>query len=275
MASPQLEDGYLRIANEIVDALIKQNLSGQEFRLCLLVLKKTYGFNKLKDHIALSQIGSSLSICKTRCSQIVNRLQLMKILTVTENINGLTKEYAFNKNYDEWTQEPLRKSVTVNKNRNRYGKTNGTVNVLRTTPLRKSVTTKDTLTKDTLTKDNITTAPQHPAHSVQGQFVDQFARHYTEKTGEPYNSTKKDYVIAAQLIKKHGIDVVVDKARRLAVACDKQNIWFTHDDGWRSFTIGKLSTHFNELIEVPEKDSKLDILEFYRKREAEKETAKC
>src|SRR4030067_466508 len=118
MASPQLENGYLKIANEIMDALIKNNLSGQEVRAILFVIRKTYGFNKKEDYIALRQFWEILGISKTRASQVVNSLGLMKILTVTENLNGKVKKYLFNKDFDDW-DIPLRKSVTVQVFRNK------------------------------------------------------------------------------------------------------------------------------------------------------------
>jgi phage replication O-like protein O len=120
MANPQKEDGYTAIANEIMDALISSDLSGQDFKIALLIIRKTYGFNKCEDAVSLSQMMESTGMCKIRCSQVVNRLQLMKILTVTENINGIGKKYKFNKNFDIWE--------TVNKNINRLEKTKLTVN---------------------------------------------------------------------------------------------------------------------------------------------------
>ena len=128
------EKEFTKMDNKILEQLIKTPLSGQEFRIILLILRKTWGWHKEEDYIALSQIQKELNICKTRASQIINRLQLMKIVTVTENINGLTKRYCFNKQFEEWI--PLRKSVTVTEKRNQ--------------PLRKSVTTKESLTKENI-----------------------------------------------------------------------------------------------------------------------------
>lgn len=144
MANPQAEDGHTKIANEILDALISANLSGQEMRITLFVIRKTYGYNKVEDFIALSQMMKALRISKVRASQVVNTLELMKILTVTENINGLTKKYKFNKDFDQWD--------TVKENLNRKGFTKQTVKVLRNRPLRKTLTTKDNIQK-TITKD--------------------------------------------------------------------------------------------------------------------------
>ncbi len=58
-----------------------------------------------------------LGISKTRASQVINSLGLMKILTVTENLNGKIKKYLFNKDFDLW-DIPLRKTLTVKKKSN-------------------------------------------------------------------------------------------------------------------------------------------------------------
>lgn len=120
MAHPQKENGYTAIANEIMDALISVDLSGQDFKIALLIIRKTYGFNKCEDAVSLSQMMNATGMSKVRCSQVVNRLQLMKILTVTENINGIGKKYKFNKDFDIWE--------TINKNVNRLEKTKLPVN---------------------------------------------------------------------------------------------------------------------------------------------------
>lgn len=144
MANPQLENGHTRIANEILEALIAANLSGQEMSAALFVIRKTYGFGKKEDYISLSQFQTALNISKTRASQIVNSLQLKKILTVKENINGLTKKYIFNKYLKEW-DIPLRKTVTVKEKRNNRSS-------ISKKPLRKTLTTKEK-TKETITKE--------------------------------------------------------------------------------------------------------------------------
>ena len=145
MASPQIENGYTKIANELIEALVGFNMSGQGFQVTLFMIRKTYGFNKIEDFISLSQIMEATGMSKIRASQVVNRLQLMKILTVTQNINGIGKKYKINKDFETW--------VTVNEKCNRYTKVKQTVKVLRNRPLRKNVTTKETITKENIKKD--------------------------------------------------------------------------------------------------------------------------
>ena len=145
MANPQKEEGYTAIANEILEAIYSYTLSGHELRMVLLVLRKTYGFNKLEDAISLTQMQRALSLSKTRCSQVINKLQSQNIVTVTENINGIGKKYRFNKNFEQWR--------TVKKSVNGYTLKKSTVTQKCNKPLHKSVSTKDTITKDTITKE--------------------------------------------------------------------------------------------------------------------------
>lgn len=147
MANPQCENGYTKLANEIIEALYQRPLSGHEFRMLFLIIRKTYGFNKTEDNVSLSQMMKALSLSKTRCSQVINKLQLQKIVTVTENINGIGKKYKLNKNYEHWT--------TVHECVNGYRKMKSTVTLLRNEPLQKTVSTKETITKETITKEKV------------------------------------------------------------------------------------------------------------------------
>lgn len=119
MANPQKENGFTGISNEIIEALSLTNLSGHGFRIVLLVMRKTYGYGKKEDFIALSQMMSGTGLSKTRCSQIINLLQLQKIVTVTENCNGIGKKYKFNKDFESWK--------TVTEKCNSYRKVKNTV----------------------------------------------------------------------------------------------------------------------------------------------------
>ena len=95
MANPQTENGFTKIANEILEALIRTSLSGQELKIALLVIRKTYGFSKKVDFISLTQMAKALACSKIRCAQVVKNLETMKVLTVNENINhniNITKE---------------------------------------------------------------------------------------------------------------------------------------------------------------------------------------
>ena len=49
MENPQLENGFMRIANEIVDELFKLPLNSTDQKVIWCVLRYTFGFNR-KSH---------------------------------------------------------------------------------------------------------------------------------------------------------------------------------------------------------------------------------
>ena len=72
--SPQLEDGFIRIATEIWTALIAYRLSGEQ-RQCLdFIIRKTYGFNKKEDCISNSQFCNATGISKAHVCRALNAL---------------------------------------------------------------------------------------------------------------------------------------------------------------------------------------------------------
>ena len=67
MASPQLEDGYTQISNELLEALCWMNLSPYEWRVLLWILRKTYGWKKKTDWISLSQFSKETGLPDLPC----------------------------------------------------------------------------------------------------------------------------------------------------------------------------------------------------------------
>lgn len=130
MASPQLENGFTRIAHEILENLSRVQMSGSEWQFVMCLFRKTYGYNKSEDWITGSQIVKMTGMKKERVSEAKKRLLEREI--VTENRNKIS----FQKDWERWKE--LRKSVTkVTEKRNKV--------------LRKSVNTIDN--KETITKD--------------------------------------------------------------------------------------------------------------------------
>lgn len=104
MTSPQLENGYTRIANELLEALACLQLSGSEWSMVLCIIRKTYGYNKKSDWVTNSQIAKMSGLGETRISEAKGRLLEAGIITEKR------KNVSLNKNYSEW--QKLRKSVS-------------------------------------------------------------------------------------------------------------------------------------------------------------------
>ncbi|MGB4239468.1 MAG: replication protein, partial [Candidatus Hydrothermia bacterium] len=58
MASPQVENGYTMLSNELLDNFIKVTrfLSPYEIAVWLAILRKTYGYKKKEDWISRKQL---------------------------------------------------------------------------------------------------------------------------------------------------------------------------------------------------------------------------
>lgn len=111
MGNPQLEDGHTRIANEILEALSKTNLSSYQSRLLFAIIRKTYGHGKKLDWIAVSQLVKMTGIKKSHVSRAKTQLIERKIVTSIGNKIG------FNKCYSQWAELPKQVTVTSRGNK--------------------------------------------------------------------------------------------------------------------------------------------------------------
>jgi phage replication O-like protein O len=111
MASPQSENGHTRIANEILDHIVKLPLNGTESRLIMAVWRYTYGFSR-KDHkLSISFLLNYLEMKQTQYKQIKNSIDSlidMNLLIETKKPDprlNTAREIAFNKDYDLWCKK--------------------------------------------------------------------------------------------------------------------------------------------------------------------------
>ncbi|MDO9527763.1 MAG: replication protein [Syntrophales bacterium] len=112
MANPQTEDGFTKIANEIMDALCHIRIPGEEMQVLNAILRKTYGWNKCEDSISLGQLSQMTGINRPNVARALKSLLSKKIASVIKSDNRGINILKFNKNYDEWV---LSKPITAKK----------------------------------------------------------------------------------------------------------------------------------------------------------------
>lgn len=115
MAAPQAENGFTRIANDILEALARIRIPGEARQILDVILRKTYGWGKKEDHISLSQFHEATGIKKPSIIRAIKQLLAMKLIIVSEKANAKGQVYAFKKDFDSW--QPREKRVTVKKPR--------------------------------------------------------------------------------------------------------------------------------------------------------------
>ena len=76
----QLEDGFTRVANELLDAVMASGLSETELCVVVAVWRKTYGYNKKMDWVSNDQLEQMIAKHHTHCSTAKNQLVAKKVL---------------------------------------------------------------------------------------------------------------------------------------------------------------------------------------------------
>jgi phage replication O-like protein O len=100
--SPQKENGYTPIANEIMEALMRVNLSPAETRVLWFLFRKTYGWNKKSDRIPLSQFSQATGIERRNVHRALKKLSSKQMIAIVQTDDRMAATYRFQKDYSRW-----------------------------------------------------------------------------------------------------------------------------------------------------------------------------
>ncbi|MDD5014654.1 MAG: replication protein, partial [Atribacterota bacterium] len=101
--SVQLENGYTRIANELLDVVIKTPFIATHLKIVLVCWRYLYGFGRKEAEISESFIAGATGISKRYVSKELKALiESNIIIVVKESTFTSSRIIAFNKNYDQW-----------------------------------------------------------------------------------------------------------------------------------------------------------------------------
>lgn len=205
MASPQVKNGYTRIANDLLEKIMSSGLNGTEMSVVLFVIRKTYGFGKKEDAISISQFAKAIPVTRPAICNALKVLKVVKILLLVKKGNSAKRSnlYTFNKNYDEW--QLVKKSKLV----------------------KKSLHTKERLQKkDSLTENE--TKPQNIKSNKIKSFISEPAEggepeSLNDPAGEQKNNTRRDDInkMLEALKSTIGIEAFADSSieRNMARHC--------------------------------------------------------
>lgn len=106
MANPQAENGFTRIANEIIDALAQSAPGHGDMRVLLVILRKTYGWNKKEDDLSIGQIVEATNLSRRMVIYCLQNLEAKRMIVITRSrgrgIKNEINRIAFQKNYSLW-----------------------------------------------------------------------------------------------------------------------------------------------------------------------------
>lgn len=103
MRGPQLEDGYTRIANEILEAIARFPINATQFRILMVIWRYTYGFNRKSSELSQSFIAEATGLHKKQVQRELNELIKMNIIKVEKEASfSSPRVLKFNKYYQSW-----------------------------------------------------------------------------------------------------------------------------------------------------------------------------
>ena len=91
---PQVEDGYTRIANELLEAISNSHafpVTLRQLRVVLAIIRKTYGFNKKTDRISDSQLAAETGLSRQNVNKAKRELLAMGVLLMVGHKIGVNK----------------------------------------------------------------------------------------------------------------------------------------------------------------------------------------
>ena len=104
---------YFKVKIDWWEALTKYRLSGEEIKCLMFILRKTYGWKKKSDKIALSQFVKATDMVKPSVCRALKKLVIKNIIIINKKANDKHSTYCFNKNFKTWN--PLTKKLTLTK----------------------------------------------------------------------------------------------------------------------------------------------------------------
>lgn len=103
MSTPQLENGYTRIANELLEAIGGQGFTATQYGIILCVMRYTYGYGRKTHPLSTTFLakwtGRSIRGIKSDLKRLIEDGVLY---VINSSQRGVTYEIGLNKNFISW-----------------------------------------------------------------------------------------------------------------------------------------------------------------------------
>ena len=99
MANPQIENGFTKIANELLTELSKK-FPDNKAKLFFCILRNTYGWNRKEAALTLSRLATETGIMRHHIPGLLKTLEQSKFIEITKMNSG--NLISIQKNHDCW-----------------------------------------------------------------------------------------------------------------------------------------------------------------------------
>lgn len=100
--SPQVEEGHIRIANELFDAMLAYPFTARQQKVMQAIMRKTYGYNKKVDDVSASQIAEMTGLHRSHVTATITSLESLNVITKAPGVFGSI--LGINKDFSAWVQ---------------------------------------------------------------------------------------------------------------------------------------------------------------------------
>lgn len=85
---PSMQDGFLAIPNELMDALLAADLTGRQLKLALAIVRKTIGYGKVEDDCTITQLAEVAGLHRPNASKALQQLLDMNVVSARKGRHG-------------------------------------------------------------------------------------------------------------------------------------------------------------------------------------------
>jgi len=232
MSSPQLENGFTRISNEIMEALCKMNLSPYESRALWFLLRKTYGHQRRADRIPLSQFSAGMRLDRRLVHRALRGLSSKK-MTVISRDDKNQPTIGFQKDYEKWVFPTRRKARVIARD-----------DKVSSVEMSK-MSSPEIHSKERKKKEKVRGKPSPPNGSDPRvkEFFTWWDSEYQKRFSDPYHfNGGKDGSLIKALLRNYDLTKLTDLALRFL---DSKDPWVRENGG---YTIGVFASQINKLV---------------------------
>lgn len=109
---PQLERGYTRIANELLEAILRYPLTGGELRILLAVIRLTYGWGRREAVLKIREIAQVAGLSERHAKRVVKRLTQDGLVS-RQPFSRVRVLVGLNKRFSTWRLRKIPKTLAV------------------------------------------------------------------------------------------------------------------------------------------------------------------
>jgi phage replication O-like protein O len=109
MTTPQTENGFTMIANELLEAILGGGFSHREQSVIFAIIRKTYGYAKKEDDMSASQIGAVCGVARQHVTSTLNALAERNV--ISKRVGRFGMIIGVQKDHRKWISAEQLKAV--------------------------------------------------------------------------------------------------------------------------------------------------------------------